>query len=76
MESFDDWSYLQVHLWRSTSRKMTYPLFFCASFYMSGAVCMVMVIGFYLVMPNPVPVCNDNYYDDSDDNRVDGDGIG
>ena len=25
MESSDDWSYLQVHLWRSTSRKMTYP---------------------------------------------------
>ena len=25
MESFDDRSYLQVHLWRSTSRKMTYP---------------------------------------------------
>ena len=25
MESSDDWSYLQVHLWHSTSRKMTYP---------------------------------------------------
>ena len=30
MESFDDRSYLQVHLWRSTFRKMTYPLFLCA----------------------------------------------
>ena len=39
-------------------------------------VIMVMVIVLYAVMPNPVPVCNDNYYDDSDDNRVDGDGIG
>ena len=39
MESSDDWSYLQVHLWHSTARKMTYPLFLCATFYMSGAVC-------------------------------------
>ena len=39
MKSFDDRSYLQVHMWRSTSRKMTYPLFLCATFYMSGAVC-------------------------------------
>ena len=38
-------------------------------------VIMAMVIGFYLVMPNPVPVRNDDCYDDSDDNRVDGDGI-
>ena len=38
MESSDDRSYLQVHLWRSTSRKMTYPLFLFATFYMSGAV--------------------------------------
>ena len=41
MESSDDWSYLQVHLWRSTARKMTYPLFLCATFYMSGAVCVL-----------------------------------
>ena len=27
-----------MHLWRSTSRKMTYPLFLFATFYMSGAV--------------------------------------
>ena len=40
MESSDDRSYLQVHLWRSTSRKMTYPLFLLATFYMSGAVCV------------------------------------
>ena len=44
MESSDDQSYLQVHLWRSTSRKMTYPLFLCATFYMSGAVCQAMQI--------------------------------
>ena len=41
MESCDDLSFLQVHLWRSTARKMTYPLFLCANFYMSGAVCYV-----------------------------------
>ena len=32
MESSDDRSFLQVHLWHSTARKMTYPLFFCATF--------------------------------------------
>ena len=41
MESSDDRSYLQVHLWCSTSRKMTYPLFLFATFYLSGAVCGV-----------------------------------
>ena len=40
MKSSDDRSYLQVHLWRSTTRKMTYPLFLFATFYMSGAVCL------------------------------------
>ena len=38
IESSDDRSYLQVYLWRSTSRKMTQPLFLFATFYMSGAV--------------------------------------
>ena len=28
MESSDDRSFLQVHLWHSTARKMTYPLFY------------------------------------------------
>ena len=37
---------------------------------------MVMVIVLYAVMFNPVPVCNDDYYDDSDGNRAEGDGIG
>ena len=39
-------------------------------------VIMVMVIVLYAVMFNPVPVCHDDYYDDSDGNRAEGDGIG
>ena len=49
MESFDDRSYLLVHLWRSTSRKMTYPLFLCATFYMSVAVCCGMLVTWSLL---------------------------
>ena len=32
MESSDDRSFLQVHLWHSTARKMTYPLFYSETF--------------------------------------------
>ena len=32
MESSDDRSFLQVHLWHSTARKMTYPLFYLETF--------------------------------------------
>ena len=32
MESSDDWSFLQVHLWHSTARKITYPLFYLETF--------------------------------------------
>ena len=32
MESSDDRSFLQVHLWHSTARKMTYPLFYPETF--------------------------------------------
>ena len=42
MESSDDRSYLQLHLWFSTSRKMIYSLCLCATFYTSGAVYIVI----------------------------------
>ena len=55
MESSDDRSFLQVHLWHSTARKMTYPLFLCATFYMSGAVCS-LILARISIIPNNFPL--------------------
>ena len=64
MESFNDQSYLQVHLWRSTFRKMTYPLFLCATFYMSNKDNNIETLNEAIIAQEKI--ANEEWFDEDD----------